>query len=97
MKQRKMEEARRRMEENTVSEHRTGDTKTPRCRFPRCLLDKVGSLSEWMPRVFVYFILFQKKVYGEAEGRTGHKTMSFYDYFTYHDSNGLCWSKAVSR
>lgn len=48
--------------------------------------------------MFIYFIFFfQEKKKGEAEGGTGYVTMSVYDYFTYHGSNGLCWPTAVSR
>ena len=96
MKQRKMEEARGRMEDSTVSEHRSVNTEKQRCRFPKCLLDKAGSLSQRMPRVLIYFVLLQKKLYGEAEGRTGYESLSVYDYFTYHVF-GLCWSTAVSK
>lgn len=54
----------RRMEKNIVSQCRAGNTKkTPRGRFPKCLLDKVGSPSQWLPRAFIYFITFQKEKY----------------------------------
>lgn len=74
------------MEENSVSQCRAGNTKkSPRGRFPKCSLEKVGSLSQWMTRVFIYFIPLQKKTYKEAEGRPGYETMSV--YFTYSDSH----------
>lgn len=61
MKQRKIEK----LEEwkRILSQCRAGNTKPPRGRFPKYILDKVGSLSQQIVRMFTYFIPFQKRKY----------------------------------
>lgn len=71
--------------------------KNLRRRFPKCLLDKVGSLSQQMPRVFVYFTPFQKKYMKKLWGELHMKPCQLMTILQTTVSNVLCWSIAVSK
>lgn len=76
------------MEEKTVSQCRAGNTKPPRARFPKHILDKVGSLPQWVPGCLFILFHFRKKYTKKLMGDLDMKLCQFISHADSHDLFG---------